>query len=278
MSEPKVGTVPSRTATPPADAGREGQKFIWWTIVFLLVGVGTTSWAYLKASIDDRGCLARLEPPRIAADRTTVASAKPILVSELFSCFALSSGTPCRVRSLFDLVVPVKESARDGCIDKFILWEIASLAQTFFISCIVFAEMKTTHITRPSSLIILINLASVIMCLQAIIEQDWHKQLTSTAVFLLCLMIVDCYLVWHEQDDQKLKRMFLLTIIIADLPIFLSNTLLVTWLWARFDHESHVFFAGATALSLLFSNILVFLIRLDKHCAFSRHSPLNAIG
>jgi hypothetical protein len=253
---PSIPVPPFDTREPDGTFEADDWKFVFCSVVFATVALVTTYGAYAKASADDHGC-AVTAPAR------------------LLTCVSFSRGTPCYVRSMVDSFALLQESARKCCIDKFALWEIASLAQTLVVSCIVFFEIRVPK--RPVILLILLNVCSVVRCLQAIIEGDWHNKLMWTAIFLSCLTGIDAYLWWQEKADLKLRRMIVLTLFLADLPILFANLVLVAWLWNFGDSESHVFFEGASALSLMFSKVLVFLIRLDKHWHLSRRSPLNAI-
>jgi hypothetical protein len=168
---------------------------------------------------------------------------------------------PCRVNLEYLL-----------CIDKYSAWELGAVIQTALIAIFLFWESREDRGFRSLALCLGIVFGATGFCFYMTLTRSWHWQLLSTVIFLFFLSLADLISLLMEKSygSQDREKLLFNTFLYADLPVFLSNCVLVILLIEYDTPGNHIFFGGATAFGLVVANLLIFIFRAWEFRVVSR--------
>jgi hypothetical protein len=152
------------------------------------------------------------------------------------------------------------------CLDRFNIWECAALVQTVLIAMVMLFETGSKGVAVAFAFLI----AGLILPTFALtVSNEWQLRLLFTISFLFVLLMVD-WIGYKLESPGYQKTVLRRTVAMADWPIFLSNAIIMAFLFSGDNIESRIFFAGATAFGLIFANTVIIVIRFgDLHARWT---------
>jgi hypothetical protein len=175
------------------------------------------------------------------------------------------------------LRIPVNllsSAASRFCLDKYNVWELAALCQTAAIAVILIIEVHD----GPGSKRIFFSLVLVIVtgyaALEMMLSHEWKWQLGASLVFFTGMAFADL-LMWFRERDPFQEDLLWRTFLGADIPMIVSNAILLGFLFYDGSEFHRIFFAGATAFGLIFANWLIVLLRIWDIVLRTQHRASN---
>jgi hypothetical protein len=148
------------------------------------------------------------------------------------------------------------------CIDQFNIWEAFAIFQTAFIAFLLLVELEGKHARIISVCLTVVIIVFPIVSLAFILGHHWEARLLATFLFFTAIFIADVWVYWDAEKTTPQAKLLRRTIFGADIPMLISNVVLIYFLYSRGNPANHIFFAGSTAFGLVFANLLVLVLRL----------------
>jgi hypothetical protein len=189
---------------------------------------------------------------------------------------------PCELR------LPIRVLSDPGsrfCLDKYRVWELAALCQTAAIAIMLILEVRDGPHLRRVFFALLLVIVFGYGAVEMMLSNAWQWQLIASLIFFIAMAAADL-MMWFREDDMaqqtKVSRhlyqedLLWKTFILADMPMIVSNTILLGFLALDASEAHQILYAGATAFGLIFANMLIVLLRIWDIILRSQHQPAVA--